>query len=36
MNDAMQQDGRHDDGRDIHDRHKDLLAHRHQVQRADC
>jgi hypothetical protein len=30
MNDAMRQDGRHDDGRDIHDRHKDLLTHRHQ------
>jgi hypothetical protein len=30
MNDAMRQDGRHDDGRDIHDRHKDLLTHREQ------
>lgn len=33
LNDAMRHDGRHDDGsgRDIHQRHKDLLAHREQV-----
>lgn len=31
MNDALRHDGRHDDGRDIHDRHKDLLKHREQV-----
>ena len=32
MNDARH-DARHDDrgGKDIHERHKDLLAHRHQV-----
>lgn len=30
MKDAMRHDGRYDDVRDIHDRHKDLLTHREQ------
>lgn len=36
MHDAMRQDGRHDDGRDIHDRHKDLLTHREQASSLHC